>query len=194
MDIPPILLGAIFLVIILAAILIPRLVKKIRGPIKWRNILIIVIIILIALGIFYLVTQIPSEQIELTEEQKEIDLFLLNYYDGLRNMSSSRIVDLFTENAIVVSSEGTTYKGTKMIKRYYDEKFIHLDRFDVVYEVSDIKIEDGLAKAVYHVKEREYITGATLWPTKGLRQEFTLVKQQGSWKINGLIISHEQIQ
>lgn len=194
MDIPPILLGAIFLIIIIAALLIPRLVSKIRGPIKRRNILILAIVILIVLGIFYAVTQIPSEQIELTEEQKEIDLFLLNYYDGLRNMSTSRIVDLFTENAIIVSSEGITYKGTKMIKRYYDEKFMHLDRYDVKHVVSDIKIEDGLAKAVYHTNEREFITGATLWPTKGLREEFTLVKQQGYWKITGLIITHEQIQ
>jgi ketosteroid isomerase-like protein len=191
LDIPPILLGAIFLIIIITVVLIPRVVSKIKRPIKWRNILIIVIIILVPLAIFYAVTQIPSEQIELTEAQKEIDLFLLNYYDGLRNMSTSRIVDLFTENAIVVSSEGTTYKGTKMIKRYFDEKFIHLDRYDVVYEVSDIKIEDELAKAVYHSEERGYITGATLWPIEGLREEFTLVKQQGSWKIKGLIISHE---
>ena len=106
-------------------------------------------------------------------------------------MSSYRVVDLFTENAIVISSEGTSYKGTKMIKRYFDEKFMHLDRYAVTYEIVDIQIEDGLAKAVYHTEERAFITGATLWPTRGLREEFTLVKQQGSWKIKGLIISYE---
>ena len=191
MDIPPILLGAIFLVIIIVAVLTPRLASKIKRPIKWRNILIFAIVIIIAFSVLYTITQLPSQQKELTVEQKEIDLFLLNYYDGLRNMSSSRVVDLFTENAIVISSEGTSYKGTKMIKRYFDEKFMHLDRYAVTYEIVDIQIEDGLAKAVYHTEERAFITGATLWPTRGLREEFTLVKQQGSWKIKGLIISYE---
>ncbi|MCW4042950.1 MAG: nuclear transport factor 2 family protein [Candidatus Bathyarchaeota archaeon] len=193
MDIPPILLGAIFLIIIIVALLIPRLLSKIRRPIKWRNILILAIVILIVLGIFYAVTQIPSEQKELTEEQKEIDNFLDKYYDALRSKSISKISEHFTENAVIISSEDITYRGTEMIKRYYDDKLRNLDRYEVKTEVSKIEIQDGSAEAVYHTKRTRFITGQTMPPLEAFQEEFTLIRQQDSWKITGLVITREKV-
>ncbi|MGB6679724.1 MAG: nuclear transport factor 2 family protein [Candidatus Bathyarchaeia archaeon] len=193
MDIPPILLGAVFLIIIVVALLIPRLISKIRRPIKWRNILILVIVILIVLGIFYAVTQIPSEQKVLTEEQKEIDNFLDKYYDTLHSRSISKIFEHFTENAVIVSSEGTTYRGSEMIKRYYDDKLRNLERYEVKAEVSEIEIRDGSAEAVYHTKGTRFITGQTMPPVEAFREEFTLIRQEDSWKITGLVITRERV-
>lgn len=193
MDIPPILLGAVFLIIIVVALLIPRLISKIRRPIKWRNILILAIVILIVLGIFYAVTQIPSEQKVLTEEQKEIDNFLDKYYDTLHSRSISKIFEHFTENAVIVSSEGTTYRGSEMIKRYYDDKLRNLERYEVKAEVSEIEIRDGSAEAVYHTKGTRFITGQTMPPVEAFREEFTLIRQEDSWKITGLVITRERV-
>ena len=193
MDIPPILLGAVFLIIIVVALLIPRLISKIRRPIKWRNILILVIVILIVLGIFYAVTQIPSEQKVLTEEQKEIDNFLYKYYDTLHSRSISKIFEHFTENAVIVSSEGTTYRGSEMIKRYYDDKLRNLERYEVKAEVSEIEIRDGSAEVVYHTKGTRFITGQTMPPVEAFREEFTLIRQEDSWKITGLVITRERV-
>lgn len=193
LDIPPILLGAIFIVIIVVALVIPRLVSKIRRPIKWRNILIIAIVILIALGVFYTTTQFPSEQKELTEEQKEIDAFVNKYYDALRSRSISKTTEFFTENAVIISSEGPTYRGTEMINRYYDDKFRSLDRYEVKAEVSEIKIQDGTVEAEYHTKGTRFITGGTMPPVEAFKEEFTLIKQQDSWKITGLVITREKV-
>lgn len=193
MDIPPILLGAIFLIIIIAALLIPRFVSKIKRPIKWKNILILAIAILIILGIFYAVTQVPSEQKELTVEQKEIDVFLNEYYDALRSRSIPKTTAFFTENAVIISSEGTTYRGTEMITRYYDEQFRSLDHYEVKAEVSEINIKDGTAEAEYHMKGTKFITGATMPPLEAFKEEFTLIKQGESWKITGLVRTREKV-
>lgn len=194
MDIPPILLGVIFLVIIVVVLLIPRMVSKIKRRIKWRNILILAIVIIIVFGIFYAVTQIPREQKVLTEEQKEIDNFIDEYYDRLRSKSVSKVVELFTENAVVVSSEGITYRGTEMIKRYYDEKLRNLDRYEVVAEVFEIRIQDGTAEAIYHTKVTRFITGATMPPLESFQESFILIKQEDSWKITGLALNREKYQ
>ena len=194
MDIPPVLLGVIFLVIITAALLIPRLISKIRQPFKKRNILIIIISIVLVLALFYMVIQPPSLQKELTEEEKEIDKFLEKYYDGLRNRSVSKIVELFTENAVVVSSDGTTYRGIETIKRYYDDKLRNLERYEVKAEVSEIKIQDGSVEASYHTTATSFIRGATMPPIETFREEFILIKKQDSWKIEGLIINREQMR
>ena len=138
--------------------MIPRLVSKIRRPIKWRKILLIAIIILIILGIFYALTEMPSEQMELTEEQKEIDNFLSRYYDALRSRSISKISEFFTENAVIISSDGTTYRGNEMIKRYYDEKMRNLDRYEVKAEVSEIEIRDRTAEHCVYLGNRAYNT------------------------------------
>ena len=193
MDFPPILLGAVFLAIIIVVLLIPRLVLKIKRPIKLRNILILLIIILIIFGIFYAFTQIPSEQKELTEEQKEIDVFLNEYYEALRSRSVQKTTGFFTENAVIISSEGTTYRGTEMIKRYYDEQFRSLDRYEVKAEVSEIIINDGTAEAEYHVKGTKFITGATMPPVEAFKEEFTLIKQGEFWKITGLVRTREKV-
>ncbi len=193
MDIPPILLGAIFIVIIVVALVIPRLVSKIRRPIKWRNMLIISIVVLIALSVLYTATQFPSEQKELTEEQKEIDVFINKYYDALRSRSISKTTEFFTENAVIISSEGPTYRGAEMINRYYDDKFRSLDRYEVKAEVYEIKIQDGTVEAEYHTRGTRFITGATMPPVEAFKEEFTLIKQQDSWKITGLVITREKV-
>lgn len=167
--------------------------SKIRRPIKWRNILIITIIILITLGVLYITTQFPSEQVELTEEQKEIDVFLNKYYDALRSRSVSKTTEFFTENGVIISSEGTTYRGTEMIKRYYDDKLRDLDRYEVKAEVSEIIIQDGTVKAEYHTKGTRFIVAQTMPPVEAFKDEFTLIKQQDSWKITGLVITREKV-
>lgn len=194
MDIPPVLLGVIFLVIITAALLIPRLISKIRQPIKKRNILIIIISIVLVLVLFYMATQPPSAQKELTEEEKEIDKFLEKYYDGLRSRSVSKTVELFTENAVVVSSDGTTYRGIETIKRYYDDKLRNLERYEVKVEVSEIKIQYGSVEASYHTTSTSFIRGATMPPIETFKEEFTLIKKPDSWKIIGLVITREQMR
>ena len=194
MDIPPVLLGVIFLVIITAALLIPRLISKIRQPVKKRNILIIIISIVLVLVLFYIATQPISVQKELTEEEKEIDKFLEKYYDGLRSRSASKTVELFTENAIVISSDGTTYRGIETIKRYYDDKLRNLERYEVKVEVSEIKIQNGSAEASYHTTSTSFIRGATMPPIETFKEEFILIKKPDSWKIIGLVITREQIR
>ena len=194
MDIPPVLLGVIFLVIITAALLIPRLISKIRQPVKKRNILIIIISIVLVLVLFYIATQPISVQKELTEEEKEIDKFLEKYYDGLRSRSASKTVELFTENAIVISSDGTTYRGIETIKRYYDDKLRNLERYEVKVEVSEIKIQNGSVEVSYHTTATSFIRGATMPPIETFKEEFTLIKKPDSWKIIGLVITREQIR
>jgi ketosteroid isomerase-like protein len=161
LDIPPVLLGVIFLVIIASALIIPRLISKIRQPVKKRNILIVIISILLVIALFFIATRPAGVQKELTDEEKEIDRFLDEYYDGLRSKSVSNIVKLFTDNAVVVSSDGTTYRGIEMIKRYYDDKLRNLERYEVKQEVIKINIEDGSADASYYTTSTSFIRGAT---------------------------------
>ena len=194
MDIPPIILGVVFLLIIAAALLIPRLISKIRKPIKKRNVLLIVISIVLVLGLLFMATRPTTVQKELTEEEKEVDKFLAKYYDGLRSRSVSKIVELFAENAVVVSSDGTAYRGIESIKRYYDDKLRNLERYEVKAEISEIKIQDSSAEASYHTMATSFIRGATMPPIETFREEFTLIKKQDSWKIEGLIITREQMR
>jgi ketosteroid isomerase-like protein len=130
----------------------------------------------------------------LTEEEKEVDEFLTKYYDGLRSRSVSKIVELFSENAVVVSSDGTTYRGIESIKQYYDDKLRNLERYEVKAEISEVKIQDSSAEASYHTVSTSFIRGATMPPIESFRDEFTLIKQQNSWKIEGLIITRELVR
>jgi ketosteroid isomerase-like protein len=139
-------------------------------------------------------TRPTTVQKELTEEEKEVDKFLAKYYDGLRSRSVSKIVELFAENAVVVSSDGTAYRGIESIKRYYDDKLRNLERYEVKAEISEIKIQDSSAEASYHTMATSFIRGATMPPIETFREEFTLIKKQDSWKIEGLIITREQMR
>ena len=189
MDIPPVILGVIFLVIIASALIIPRLISKIRQPVKKRYILIVIISILLVMALLFIATRPADVQKELTDEEKEIDRFLDEYYDGLRSKSVSDITKLFTDNAVVVSSDGTTYRGIEMIKRYYDDKLRNLDRYEVKQEVIKINIEDGSADASYYTTSTSFIRGATMPPIDTFKEDFTLIRKTDSWKIEGLIIT-----
>ena len=141
------------------------------------------------MALLFIATRPADVQKELTDEEKEIDRFLDEYYDGLRSKSVSDITKLFTDNAVVVSSDGTTYRGIEMIKRYYDDKLRNLDRYEVKQEVIKINIEDGSADASYYTTSTSFIRGATMPPIDTFKEDFTLIRKTDSWKIEGLIIT-----
>jgi len=194
LDIAPALLGAIFLVVIVLIVLVPRLVSRIRRPSRRRTLLALGLVMLAVVALAY-VTLIPSRtQKPMTEREKDVDRFIMTYYGAMTNKSVPRVVALFTEDAVLIDSTGNVYRGRYLMERYYEALLRDIQGYSVKAEASEIKFEGESAEATYHSKSTYFTFGDTLTPIEAFLDKFTLVKQDGSWKIAALEIKREWIE
>lgn len=157
-----------------------------------RTALIILIIAAIIIVSFYYMTTFPSKQtIVLTEDEKRVDQFLSDYYLALNHMSLSEVSDFFQDEAFLISPEGENYKGRSKIENYYRNKWRGLGEYQIGKNLYIIEIEDDYAKVSYCSKSLERYPTATIGNIRTFRDDFVLAKQDGDWKIIGLIIKSE---
>ena len=194
MDIAPVLLGAIFLVVIVLVVLVPRLVSRIRRPSRRRNLLALGLVMLAVVALAYVTLMPTRTQKPMTEEEKDVDRFIMIYYGAMSNRSVPRVVALFTEDGVLIDSNGNVYRGRYLMERYYEALLRDIQGYSVKAEASEIKFVGESAEATYHSKSTYFTFGDTLRPVEAFLDKFTLVRQDGSWKIAALEIKREWIE
>lgn len=194
MNIAPALLGAIFLAVIVLIVLVPRFVSRIRRPSRRRTFLALGLVMLAVVAFAYVNLIQPPAQKPLTEKEKDVDRFIMTYYGAMGNKSVPRVVALFTEDAVLIDSTGNVYRGRSLIERYYETLLRDIQGYSVRAVASEIKFEGQSAEATYHSKSTYFTFGDTLTPVDAFLDKFTLVRQDGSWKIAALEIKREWIE
>lgn len=194
MDIAPVLLGAIFLVVIVLIVLVPRLVSRIRRPSRRRTLLALGLVMLAVVALAYVTLMPTRTQKPMTEEEKDVDRFIMIYYGAMSNRSVPRVVALFTEDGVLIDSNGNVYRGRYLMERYYEALLRDIQGYSVKAEASEIKFVGESAEATYHSKSTYFTFGDTLRPVEAFLDKFTLVRQDGSWKIAALEIKREWIE
>jgi len=194
LDIAPVLLGAIFLVVIVLVVLVPRLVSRIRRPSRRRNLLALGLVMLAVVALAYVTLMPTRTQKPMTEEEKDVDRFIMIYYGAMSNRSVPRVVALFTEDGVLIDSNGNVYRGRYLMERYYEALLRDIQGYSVKAEASEIKFVGESAEATYHSKSTYFTFGDTLRPVEAFLDKFTLVRQDGSWKIAALEIKREWIE
>lgn len=90
-----------------------------KGSLR-RLMLVSAAVILIGLASYFLAQLTsPQREVALTREQREVDDFLRGYYSAFGNVSVSRLLMLFNDEAILSAPDGSTYRGTDDIRSYY---------------------------------------------------------------------------
>ncbi|MBS7622902.1 nuclear transport factor 2 family protein [Candidatus Bathyarchaeota archaeon] len=130
----------------------------------------------------------PQREVTLTREQKEVDDFLRDYYSAYGNVSVSRLLMLFDDEAILSAPDGSIYSGTTEIRSYYSRVFMGYENFTTAREVVSIVVRGGDACATYYVRTRTWYFGATEAPQIFTKEIFSLRKVEGRWVINTLLI------
>lgn len=194
MDIAPVLLGAIFLVVIVLIVLVPRLVSRIRRPSRRRTLLALGLVMLAVVALAYVTLMPTRTQKPMTEREKDVDRFIMIYYGAMSNRSVPRVVALFTEDGVLIDSNGNVYRGRYLMERYYEALLRDIQGYSVKAEASEIKFVGESAEATYHSKSTYFTFGDTLRPVEAFLDKFTLVRQDGSWKIAALEIKREWIE
>jgi len=133
----------------------------------------------------------PEPTITLTEEEKEVDLFLSDYYLSLNDGAVDGVLALFSEDAVLISSDGNGYTGIHEIRTYYEGIFRKFVEYRIIQKALEIEVEDGFAKASYCTKSYGRYPGATVGDVRSFREDFVLIKEEESWKIIGLKITNE---
>jgi len=154
------------------------------------------IILLSILLVALLLNSSSTRHRELTQEEREVNQLIMVYYDTLRDVSTpnqiERLAQLFTNDAVLSTPDGTLYVGTEMIKRFYEDRLRDLDRYDVKADLSEITVNDDTATAVYDTKSIAFIRGWTTTtinpPLRVFREKFLLVKKGDVWQIAGLVM------
>jgi len=194
LDIAPVLLGAIFLVVIVLIVLVPRLVSRIRRPSRRRTLLALGLVMLAVVALAYVTLMPTRTQKPMTEREKDVDRFIMIYYGAMSNRSVPRVVALFTEDGVLIDSNGNVYRGRYLMERYYEALLRDIQGYSVKAEASEIKFVGESAEATYHSKSTYFTFGDTLRPVEAFLDKFTLVRQDGSWKIAALEIKREWIE
>lgn len=194
MNIAPALLGAVFLVVIVLIVLVPRLVSRIRRPSRRRTFLALGLVMLAVVALAYVTLIQPRAQKPMTDKEKDADRFIMTYYGAMSNKSVPRVVALFTEDAVLIDTNGNVYRGRSLMERYYETLLRDIQGYSVKAEASEIKFEGESAEATYHSKSTYFTFGDTLRPVEAFLDKFTLVRQDGSWKIAALEIKREWIE
>jgi uncharacterized protein (TIGR02246 family) len=130
----------------------------------------------------------------MTEEEKDVDRFIMIYYGAMSNRSVPRVVALFTEDGVLIDSNGNVYRGRYLIERYYEALLRDIQGYSVKAEASEIKFVGESAEATYHSKSTYFTFGDTLTPVDAFLDKFTLVRRDGSWKIAALELKREWIE
>ncbi|MCX6660322.1 MAG: nuclear transport factor 2 family protein [Candidatus Bathyarchaeota archaeon] len=152
------------------------------------------LVMLAVVALAYVTLIQPRAQKPMTEKEKDVDRFIMTYYGAMSNKSVPRVVALFTEDAVLIDSNGNVYRGRSLMERYYETLLRDIQGYSVKAEASEIKFEGQSAEATYHSKSTYFTFGDTLRPVEAFLDKFTLVRQDGSWKIAALEIKREWIE
>lgn len=152
------------------------------------------ILILVAIGSYFLLAQLRiGPETGLTQQQKEIDDHLRNYYLAYGNKSVIRLLALFDEQAILSAPDGTICKSSDEIRSYYDRMLMTYRGFSIVKTVVRIEVRGTDASAVYDTRVRpRTLAGDREPPQLFYRDSFALTKKDASWKITALLIETSQ--
>jgi len=161
-----------------------------------KTILGIGIVLFSVLLVALLLNSSSSQRKQMTQDEKEVDQLVMVYYETLRDVGKpdqiDRIAQLFTDDAVLSTPEGTLYVGREMIKRFYEDRLRDLDRYDVKADLSEIAVKNDTATAVYNTKSIAFIRGWTTTtinpPLRVFREKFLLVRKGDVWQIAGLVM------
>ena len=167
-------------------------IKKLKkGMLRNIALLILVAATLGIIALDFMGTPSPEPTITLTEEEKKVDLFLYNYYSSLNDEAVDGVLELFSEDAVLISSDENDYIGIHEIRTYYEGIFHKFVEYRIIQKAIKIEVEDYFAKASYCTKSYGRYPGATIGDVRSFREDFVLVKEEESWKIVGLTITNE---
>lgn len=152
------------------------------------------ILILIAIGSYFLLAQLRiGPETGLTQQQKEIDDHLRNYYLAYGNKSVARLLALFDEQAILSAPDGTICKSANEIRSYYDSRFMAYTSFTIVRTVVRIDVRGTDASAICETRVRpRTLSGDREPPQLFYRDIFVLAKKGNTWWITALLIETSQ--
>jgi ketosteroid isomerase-like protein len=136
----------------------------------------------------------------MTQEEREADQSVLVYYETLRNVTmpdqTGNIVQLFTKDAVVTAPDGKIYSGAEEIKSFYGDRVRGVFQYDIKVDLSEVTVSDSTATVVYHTKSIAWVPGWSSTtinpPIRVLLEKFLLVREEGVWKIAGLVMQGEQ--
>jgi ketosteroid isomerase-like protein len=160
-------------------------------------------VVIILLSIFLAALLLNSFSVRpksMTQEEREADQSVLVYYETLRNVTmpdqTGHIVQLFTNDAILTAPDGKTYSGAEKIKSFYEDRVRGVFQYDIKADLSEVIVSDGTATIVYHTKSIAWVPGWSSTtinpPIRVLLEKFLLVREEGVWKIAGLVMQGEQ--
>ena len=154
------------------------------------------ILILIAIGSYFLLAQLRiGPETGLTQQQKEIDDHLRNYYLAYGNKSVTRLLTLFDEQAILSDPDGTFCKSSNEIRSYYDRTFMTYTGFTIVKITVKIEVRGVDASAVYEARVRpRTLAGDREPPQLFYRDNFALTRKDTGWKITSLLVETSQVK
>lgn len=153
-------------------------------------------LILIIIGSYFLLGQLKiGPETGLTQQQKEIDDCLRNYYLAYENKSVTRLLALFDEKAILSAPDGTICKSPNEIRSYYDRTFMAYKGFAIMKTVVKIDVRGTDASAVYETRVRpRTLIGAREPPQFFYRDSFVLIKKDAGWRITALLTETSQAE
>ena len=119
-----------------------------------------------------------------TSTKAEISTLLQSYASALSASSTSKVMDLYTEDAVFMPQNFTTIEGHASIKDTYNKIFdnIALDVTMDVKEVHSFDDEWAFARTTTAGIQKVLKTGAT--SKEGNQELFVCQKVDGKWKLS----------
>jgi uncharacterized protein (TIGR02246 family) len=119
---------------------------------------------------------------ETTTEKSAIEKLIFSYQDALNASDTSKVIELYTKNGVLMPNSAPTADGAGQIKGFYQYVF---DNFSYMLQFSIIEIEvsgnyafaRSTSKGSFIIKAK----GQTI-PDEN-RELFVLEKVDGKWKI-----------
>jgi len=152
-----------------------------------ETMLIVIMIIAIITISFYYLFPTPSEPTKiLTDEEEEVYQFIITYYSAVNRRSFGELYEFFLEDAVLLSAEGKTYLGVDKIETYYKNLWLNMAEYGVKQNILSIEVDEDYAKATFCSLSIERTIRETIPHYRSFKNDFILIKKEGSWKIAGV--------
>ncbi|MBS7622186.1 nuclear transport factor 2 family protein [Candidatus Bathyarchaeota archaeon] len=151
-------------------------------------------LILLIIGSYLLLERLKiGLQADLTKEQREVDTYLRSYYLAYGNRSTSTLLTLFDEDAILSAPDGTICRGADEIRSYFDRAFMSYSSFTITRIIVKIEVRGADASAVYETRVRpRTLSGDREPPQLFYRDTFVLRMVDSTWRIKALLTEVSQ--